>query len=94
MPIGNPVRALTALLAGRLRFPHLFLLTASLFLLDLLIPDMLPFVDEILLGLGTVLLASLQGRKQPAVQPTAGDVTIDVTAETVPSDEPPAESKR
>ena len=29
-----------------------FLLIAMLFILDLLVPDLLPFVDEILLGLG------------------------------------------
>ena len=44
--------------ASRLRFPQLFALTATLFAIDLLIPDLIPFVDEILLGLGTLLLAN------------------------------------
>ena len=35
----------------------LFFLTTSLFTLDLFVPDMLPFADEILLGLTTMLLA-------------------------------------
>ena len=43
---------------GRLRFPQLFLATAALFLFDLLLPDAVPFVDELILGAATLLLAS------------------------------------
>jgi len=50
--------------ASRLRFPYLFLLTAILFVLNLFIPDVLPLADELIMGLVTVLLASL--RKKPA----------------------------
>ncbi|MCP4006040.1 MAG: hypothetical protein GY725_17780 [bacterium] len=50
--------------AQGLRFPTLFLLTGSIFLLDLVIPDMIPMGDEILLGLGTMMLASM--KKPPA----------------------------
>jgi hypothetical protein len=42
----------------RLRFPQLALLTGLLFVVTLVVPDPLPFVDEILLGLGTLLLTS------------------------------------
>ena len=45
---------------SRLRFPYLFLLTAGVFFLDVLVPDLVPFVDEILLGLGTLLLSRLK----------------------------------
>lgn len=48
--------------ASRLRYPQLFFVTAALFLLDLLIPDMIPFADEILLGLLTVLFGALRSR--------------------------------
>jgi hypothetical protein len=41
---------------GRLRFPNLFLLTGALFGVSLVAPDAIPMVDEILLGLGTLLL--------------------------------------
>ena len=44
--------------AGRLRFPTLFMVTAGLFLLDMLIPDVIPLVDEILLGLAALLFSS------------------------------------
>ena len=54
-------RALSALVArylSRLRFPRLFALTAVLFGADLVLPDVIPFADEILLGLGTALFGS------------------------------------
>ena len=53
--------------ATKLRFPILLFITASLFGLDLLLPDFIPFVDEILLGLVTVVLANLRTRKGPEV---------------------------
>lgn len=43
--------------AERLKHPTLFWITATLFVLDLLVPDFIPFADEILLGLGTLLLS-------------------------------------
>ncbi|HEY6942104.1 DUF6116 family protein [Dokdonella sp.] len=62
----NPITRPLLRWAGRLRFPRLALLTAALFVADLLVPDVIPFVDEILLGLGTLLLANLK-------QPSSGD---------------------
>lgn len=58
----NPktLNALLTRFASRLRFPQLFFLTAGLFLLDLLIPDFIPFADEILLALATLLLGAWQ----------------------------------
>lgn len=44
--------------AGRLRFPQLFVFTAVIFGLDLLVPDLIPLVDEVLLGLITLLLGT------------------------------------
>ena len=67
-PLLGPVLAF----AGRLRFPTLFLITAGLFLFDVVVPDLVPFVDEILLGLGTLILSSWKrGRgndKPPAIE--------------------------
>ena len=68
MAIGKVLRAAlpgTLLRWGaKLRFPYLFLLTAVLFVFDLAIPDVVPFADEILIGLVTLILASLK-KKQP-----------------------------
>jgi hypothetical protein len=60
--------------ASRLRFPKLFILAAGLFALDLIIPDVIPLIDEILLGLATLLLGSL--REQVAVW-RMGDKVVD-----------------
>jgi hypothetical protein len=59
----NPIVKWATRFAAKLRFPHLFLLTAGLFVLDLIIPDVIPFADELLLGLGTLLLGNLRKRK-------------------------------
>ncbi len=62
-------------LARRLRFPWLFALTALLFGVDLVVPDALPLVDELLLGLTTLLLGSWRERKE--VGRGAGDEAAD-----------------
>jgi len=51
--------------ARRLRYPTLFKITAGLFVLTLLIPDPIPLVDEILFGMGTLLLANWKRRPSP-----------------------------
>lgn len=48
--------------ARRLRYPTLFKVAAALFLLTLVVPDPIPFIDEILLGLGALLLANWKDR--------------------------------
>ena len=60
-PQGMILNRLMQFAAG-LRFPKLLAVTAALFILDLIIPDMIPFADEILLGLLSLLLASLKRR--------------------------------
>ena len=68
----NPITSPLLRWAGGLRFPRLALVTAGLFVADLLIPDFIPFVDEILLGLGTLLLSQLRNRKQPVAGKAEG----------------------
>ncbi|MFN7782824.1 MAG: DUF6116 family protein [Lysobacterales bacterium] len=53
----------------RLRFPQLALVTCLLFLITLFVPDPLPFVDELLLFAGGLLLTSWRQRRQP--EPTS-----------------------
>lgn len=47
-----------------LRFPWLFLLAALLFGVNVMIPDVIPFVDELLLGLVTLLLGRWRDRRK------------------------------
>jgi hypothetical protein len=58
-----------------LRFPYLFLVIVVVFLLDLIVPDALPFVDEILLGLIAVLLGTWRDRKGVEPKPPMKNVT-------------------
>lgn len=43
---------------ARMRFPVLFVVTAIAFMVDLVVPDLIPFADEIALGLLAALLAA------------------------------------
>ena len=73
----NPLLAPVLGWFGKLSYPRLFLVTAALFVADMLIPDIIPFADELLLGLGTLLLASWKRRKDPEPQgkpPLDGEV--------------------
>lgn len=70
----KPARRILAAILGeraqRLRYPTLLLVTALVFVVDLVVPDLLPFVDEILLGLLTLLLSAI--RKRGATERPAG----------------------
>ena len=50
--------------ARKRRFLTILLMTGCLFGLDLVVPDVVPFVDELLLGLGTLILARWKDRRQ------------------------------
>lgn len=67
--MANPITGALIGFAGRLRFPALFGITATLFLVTLVVPDPIPFVDELLLGLGALTLASLKRRREDAASP-------------------------
>ena len=67
---------------ARLKFPQLFMLAAGLFVFDLIVPDFLPFVDEMLLAIGTIFLGSLQKKVSPETKPATKDVTMQGSDET------------
>jgi hypothetical protein len=58
-PLSGPVGRF----ASRLRFPQLFTFFLIVFVVDLVVPDVIPFADEILFGLLTVILGSLRRRE-------------------------------
>ncbi len=62
------VAGLLRVAAGR-RFPTLFTVMAGLFVLDLLVPDLIPLADELLLSLLALLFACIRRRPAP---PAAG----------------------
>lgn len=76
------LRRIALALLGRhgacLRYPHLLLLVGAAFAFDLVLPDGLPFLDELVLGLLTLLFASWRSRRG------AGDASgIDRTSRSI-----------
>ena len=59
----NPVSTIVRRSTSRLRYPKLLALTGALFVVDLFVPDVIPLADEILLGLGTLVLTRLRTRR-------------------------------
>ena len=50
---------------SRLSFPKLFLLFAGLFALDAFVPDPIPFLDEVMLGILTIMLGTWRQKSRP-----------------------------
>ncbi|MDH4045113.1 MAG: hypothetical protein OEY20_00480 [Gemmatimonadota bacterium] len=71
-PVGKMIQRSTT----KLRYPWLLAITVVLFGLDLVVPDVIPFVDEVLLGLGAVILARLRVRR---VTPAPHEPGVDVS---------------
>jgi Family of unknown function (DUF6116) len=63
--MATPVTALVRRFARRWRYPRLLAVSAALLLADLAIPDVIPFVDEILLALLTLILARPATPREP-----------------------------
>ena len=62
----NPATLINLFLAyaSQLKFRNLFILIIGLFILDLLIPDTIPMIDEIILGLLAIILANWKKEKE------------------------------
>lgn len=72
--MANPLLGPVLRWLARLSYPRLFLLAAGLFVADVVVPDFIPFADELLLGLGTLLLANWKNRKASApARPSEGE---------------------
>ncbi|MDL5366228.1 hypothetical protein QSH18_11480 [Xanthomonas sp. NCPPB 2654] len=67
----NPIMLPLLRWAGKLRYPTLFKVTAGLFAVSLLLPDPIPFLDEIVFGLGALLLANWKTRTPAEPAPIA-----------------------
>jgi len=77
------------LLGGlNLRFPGLFALLAAVFLFDLVVPDFIPFVDEIILALLTMLFALWKDRRATIVTTATGAPPLPPAAPPLPPPPP------
>ena len=63
-PTRSPVQEIVGSLVGRLKYPWVFVLLAAMFVADTVIPDPIPFVDEIMLALLTFLVGTWRTRKK------------------------------
>jgi uncharacterized membrane protein YccC len=48
----------------RRRFPTLMLIAAAVLIVNLFVPDPLPFVDEVLMLIATIVIGSFRERKR------------------------------
>lgn len=53
------------------RFPTLLAVTGTLFVVDLVVPDLVPLADELLLGLATLVFARWKDGRRGQDQPGA-----------------------
>lgn len=62
----NPSVLIAAFLAfaNKLKFKNLFFIVIGLFVADLFIPDFIPFIDEIILGLLAIILANWKDERK------------------------------
>ena len=79
----SPVQDVVGSLAGRLRYPWVFILLGVLFVADLVVPDPIPFIDEVMLALLTFLVGSWRTRRK------AGPPTVEVSSPRSDERSPP-----
>jgi hypothetical protein len=75
--MANPLSAPIVAFASRLRFPTLFKITLALMVLSWLLPDPIPFLDEIVTAMATLVLASWKRPADPAQPPAREGATIE-----------------
>lgn len=80
----SPVAALISRLIPGIRFPWLFAILAGLLAIDLVIPDPVPFVDEAILTLLTILAASWRSGRNDERSPPIDITPVDETHEVLP----------
>jgi hypothetical protein len=77
----SPLTAPVLGFAAKLRFPTLFKVTAGLLLLNLLWPDPIPFLDEIVMALVALVLANWR-RPEPAPAPPPARDAVTIEGES------------
>jgi hypothetical protein len=64
-----PVRSWLQGKLSRMRYPHLFLLLLVLFGVDMIVPDLVPMVDELILAVLTMLVGTWRRSGEDAPPP-------------------------
>jgi len=59
---GIGIRSFLERYASGLRYPRLLLIILGLFILDVAVPDLIPFADEVLLGLIALVISRMKNR--------------------------------
>ena len=67
--MASPLTALVNRFLPRMRYPYLFLILGALFLVDLVVPDPIPLVDEILLAVLAFIAATFTTRTETDLEP-------------------------
>ena len=70
----SPITALLSRLIPGIRYPWLVAILAGLFAIDLVVPDPVPFLDEVVLAVLTFLVASWRTRADDE-RPPPRDIT-------------------
>jgi len=84
MILTSPFTALINRLIPGIRYPWLFAILAGLLAIDLVVPDPIPLLDEVVLGVLTFLAASWRVRQdQDEPRPPPKDITPPDEAEGV-----------
>ncbi len=80
----SPVASLISRLIPGIRFPWLFAILAGLLAIDLVTPDPVPFIDEAVLTLLTVLAASWRSGRNDERPPPIDITPVDEVHEVLP----------
>ncbi len=83
----SPIAALVNRLIPGIRYPWLFAILAGLFAIDLVTPDPIPFLDEVVLAVLTFLAASWRTRQNDERQPPIDITPPDETGKLPPEGE-------
>ncbi len=86
-PTASPLSALVRRLIPGIRYPWLVAILAGLFAIDLVIPDPIPFLDEVVLAVLTVLLASWRTRRDDTRPPPKDITPPDEAEKMLPSEQ-------
>ena len=84
---GTRLRDAATQRGSRLKFPKLLALVGLLFVVNVVVPDFIPLIDEIILGLMTAALAMMRESRQAPSADEAKPQTNVIEGESTPGGE-------